>query len=244
MKNTQTLVGVLENNNKSTFRNSQKSIKAFSLIELSIVLIIMGLLVAGVTGGQSLIQSAKTRAVINEATGYKRAVNIFYAKNNRLPGDPDNTGRMGGWSEPWIEMASDGIVEYEEGNNFSTEIKDSKYIKKAGYKFTYTDTGYPEDFTKNFEEGLKNKNIMDFTAKYDGYIPASIAAGIEEKIDDKSTSTGDIRMGTCSVSIPESDIDDAGYPYPTYDDVGEMTYSELVNAKNGACDEIIFKLDL
>ena len=40
--------------------------KAFSLIELSIVLMISGLLVGGITGGKSLIESAKIRNVINE----------------------------------------------------------------------------------------------------------------------------------------------------------------------------------
>ena len=68
---------------------------AFSLIELSIVLIIIGLLVAGVTGGKSLIESAKTRALINELNGWKQAVYTFYASKGRLPGDILNRGVLG-----------------------------------------------------------------------------------------------------------------------------------------------------
>ena len=65
------------------------------MIELSIVLIIIGLLVAGITGGQSLIESAKIRAFINELNGYKQAVAIFYANNYRYPGDLNDDGYIG-----------------------------------------------------------------------------------------------------------------------------------------------------
>ena len=41
------------------YKKYSDNILAFSLIELSIVLIIIGLLIAGVTGGASLIESAK-----------------------------------------------------------------------------------------------------------------------------------------------------------------------------------------
>ena len=69
--------------------------KAFSLIELSIVLIIIGLLVAGITGGQSLIENAKIKRFSNELFGWKQAVNAFYSLNGRLPGDFDNDDRIG-----------------------------------------------------------------------------------------------------------------------------------------------------
>ena len=70
--------------NKKTYTNKKK---AFSLIELSIVLIIIGLLVAGVTGGASLIKNAELRKIVEEARGFQTAVNSFYAKYNALPGD-------------------------------------------------------------------------------------------------------------------------------------------------------------
>ena len=56
---------------KKTF-SSKKS--AFSLIELSIVLIIIGLLIAGITGGASLIKSSELRSVMGEARGYAVSV--------------------------------------------------------------------------------------------------------------------------------------------------------------------------
>ncbi len=69
----------------SSKRHSKKS--AFTLIELSIVLIIIGLLVAGVTGGASLIRSAQLRSVMSEARGFNVAVNAFVVQYDELPGD-------------------------------------------------------------------------------------------------------------------------------------------------------------
>ena len=69
--------------------------KAFSLIELSITLIIIGLLVAGITGGQSLIESAKIRSLFNEFYSYKQSYYSFIALKGRLPGDANNDGKIG-----------------------------------------------------------------------------------------------------------------------------------------------------
>jgi prepilin-type N-terminal cleavage/methylation domain-containing protein len=76
-----------------------KSTSAFSLIELSIVLIIIGLLIAGVIGGRSLIGTAKQRAFITELRNYEQAVSIFKVAYDRLPGDVENHGYMGTCSD-------------------------------------------------------------------------------------------------------------------------------------------------
>lgn len=73
-------------------RNIRKNKRsAFSLIELSIVLIIIGLLIAGITGGASLIKSSELRSVMGEARGFSVAVNAFFTQFDGLPGDYDTS---------------------------------------------------------------------------------------------------------------------------------------------------------
>lgn len=60
---------------------------AFTLIELSIVLVIIGLIVGGVLVGQDLIHAAELRSVISMADKLDTSVNTFKLKYNCLPGD-------------------------------------------------------------------------------------------------------------------------------------------------------------
>jgi prepilin-type N-terminal cleavage/methylation domain-containing protein len=59
----------------------------FTLIELSIVLVIIGLIVGGVLVGQDLIKAAGIRATVQQIEKYNGAVNTFYGKFGGLPGD-------------------------------------------------------------------------------------------------------------------------------------------------------------
>jgi len=63
---------------------------AFSLIELSIVLVILGLLTGGILAGQSLIRASELRAVSTEYSRYVTAVQTFRDKYFALPGDMTN----------------------------------------------------------------------------------------------------------------------------------------------------------
>ncbi|SMC59190.1 prepilin-type N-terminal cleavage/methylation domain-containing protein [Novosphingobium sp. B1] len=63
---------------------------AFSLVELSVVLVILGLLTGGILGGQALIRAAELRSVSTEYSRYVAAAQSFRDKYFALPGDMPN----------------------------------------------------------------------------------------------------------------------------------------------------------
>jgi prepilin-type N-terminal cleavage/methylation domain-containing protein len=64
----------------------------FSLIELAIVLVILGLLAGGILAGQSLIRSAEVRTLLTEMENINNVTLTFQDKYDSLPGDmPDAT---------------------------------------------------------------------------------------------------------------------------------------------------------
>lgn len=67
--------------------------RAFTLVELAIVLVIIGLIVGGVLVGQDLIKAAGIRANVTQIERYDTAANTFLNKYNGLPGDLRNPTR-------------------------------------------------------------------------------------------------------------------------------------------------------
>ena len=64
--------------------------RAFSLVELSIVLVIIGLLVGGVIVGKSVMRASEMRGVTAEYQRYITAMSAFHEKYGELPGDMPN----------------------------------------------------------------------------------------------------------------------------------------------------------
>lgn len=69
---------------------TNRSHNAFSLVELSIVLVILGLLVGGVLAGQSLIRASELRSVSTDYAKYITAMQAFRDKYFTIPGDMNN----------------------------------------------------------------------------------------------------------------------------------------------------------
>lgn len=95
---------------------------AFTLVELSIVLVILGLLVGGVLAGQSLIEAASLRKQIVQFQEVNVAANAFKVKYLTLPGDLQAPDRFNLWVPPTYAGDpgvgdGDGKVEQWGGNN-------------------------------------------------------------------------------------------------------------------------------
>lgn len=70
--------------------------RGFSLVELSIVLVILGLLTGGILAGQSLIRAAELRAIPTEHARYASAVLAFRDRYMAIPGDFRDATRFWG----------------------------------------------------------------------------------------------------------------------------------------------------
>jgi len=62
----------------------------FTLVEIAIVLVIIGLLLGGILKGQEMITQAKIKNVINDFNGVTAAVNSYQDRYRALPGDDFN----------------------------------------------------------------------------------------------------------------------------------------------------------
>jgi prepilin-type N-terminal cleavage/methylation domain-containing protein len=74
----------------SMHRGYTRNASGFTLVELSIVLVILGLLAGGVLSGQALIHAAEIRGIITDADRYTTATQAFRDKYFALPGDMPN----------------------------------------------------------------------------------------------------------------------------------------------------------
>lgn len=75
---------------QSVYPLARRSCAGVTLVELSIVLVILALIIGAVVGGRALIDSSKERAFISEVQSYISAVESFRGKYEYLPGDLPN----------------------------------------------------------------------------------------------------------------------------------------------------------
>lgn len=195
----------------------QKNHSGFTLIEIAIVLVIIGLLLGGVLKGQELINNAKVRNIISQQDSYKAAFFAFQDRFRALPGD---------YSAASTNIPGIGSGQNGNGNNqISKETSPSAcdesivawaHLTRAGFisgslNGTCTDTVSAANSPTNPYGGIVQlifDNVYSGTAtqvhniKTGNLIPVSIISEIDRKIDDGGSNTGIFRFSTWGSTAP------------------------------------------
>src|SRR5712671_3124649 len=76
--------------NAPAFNRKKSTETGFTLVEIAIVLVIIGLLLGGILKGQEMITQAKIKNIVNDFNGITVAVTSYQDRYRAIPGDDQN----------------------------------------------------------------------------------------------------------------------------------------------------------
>lgn len=199
-----------------------KSHRGFTLIEIAIVLVIIGLLLGGVLKGQELINQAKVRNIGNDINGIGAAVYAYQDRYRALPGD--DGGAQGRWN-----LASNQNGDRNGAlNNPNTGGGDESalfwlHLRRAGLI-----AGDAASSAAPFNAANGTSTVHAAAAGFNGVvlctnnIPGKLAEAVDGQFDDGRPSTGTMRATAANSGSAAADL--APVSAAAYVDDGATNY--------------------
>jgi prepilin-type N-terminal cleavage/methylation domain-containing protein len=177
-----------------------KKQSGFTLVELAIVLMIIGLLIGGILKGQELINNARVTSTIRQVQSYDAAVTTFRDSYGMLPGDITNpSARIPNCTTTQCNTAGNNNGRIETSNfeyiSFWLHLANTNLI--SGINTAATTNIAPKSllngvFHVNQNSSGKNQLEMWDPNADSNTISASQAARMDRKMDDGMPLTGDV----------------------------------------------------
>lgn len=207
----------------------KKSQQGFTLIELAIVLVIVGLLLGGVFKGQELITQAKIRNVNNDLTGTKAAFHSYQERYRVIPGD-DNAAAARWASSATVSGNGNGQIA---GNYNDTTGAESGYfwqhLRLSGLIAGSTSDFTPPQNAVSGVSGVQGAGALGLTGLVlcSSNLPAKIAQAVDSQLDDGNAMTGQMR-GELNAGTSTNPAIGATTPTTNYVDNGNNVYAVCV----------------
>jgi prepilin-type N-terminal cleavage/methylation domain-containing protein len=184
----------------------------FTLVEIAIVLVIIGLLLGGVLKGQELINSAKSKAIISDFRNTATMIAAYQDRFRALPGDDISvTSHLNGAkpaTTPSTGKQSNGLIEGDWDSKTGTDesVLMWQHLRLANLAAgDSSDPGTAVSATwlpKNAENGpigvQSTTPITGWSGRLficQGNISGRIAQQVDSTMDDGNPATGSIRFG-------------------------------------------------
>lgn len=188
--------------------------RGFTLIEIAIVLVIIGLLLGGVLKGQELITSARVRNLIAQQDGIKAAFFGFQDRYRAFPGDYSAATKNMKCPTTCIDGDGNGLIKSITGGATVNEqtlvwthlasagFLNGSYSMSAGGDDP-TDENTPRNPYNTFLQFIHDDVYQDavtpaekLNLKTGSQIPVEIMAEVDRKIDDGNAQRGQFRFST------------------------------------------------
>ncbi len=166
----------------------------FTLVEIAIVLVIIGLLLGGVLKGQEMIKNAEIRGVITDIQGMSTAMYAYRDRYSAIPGDDSA-------AETHLQAATDvangdgnGVIDYSGGS----EVEDDQFFLqlRAANLITGTGTAGPNHSLGGLVTVEDSVYGLSGTVFCAAAIERADALILDVKEDDGVISTGTIQGAT------------------------------------------------
>lgn len=219
---------------KSSIRNMNKQ-KGFTLIEIAIVLVIIGLLVGGVLQGQELIENSRVKQAVKDMNGTAAAIFAYQDRYGRMPGDDGPAATLNARGASWAAVSAgdaDGRLEVATNQAFTGAGEAQEFwqhLRAAGFI-----SGNPADagllsLPTNAWGGFMGVTTAAMGGNLTGtkvclsQVPGSSAISIDNELDDGLGVSGRLRA-TLGVSGVNTNPTNAAGPVYSEDNVYTICY--------------------
>lgn len=187
-------------------KHTRHSQQGFSLIEISIVLVIIGLLLGGVLKGTELIENSKVRKAVAEINGITAAYYGYRDRYGTVPGDdgdvPALNARGGNWSSVTQAGNRNGQLTIPINHGFAgaSESDDFwQHLRASGFITGDPSLSGTASVPRNAFGGLTSVINADTGGGLSGVkicmneVPGKLASAMDAQLDDGQSDSGRMR---------------------------------------------------